>query len=148
MDRDFVFCRPDLAMASPLVSVSWPGAVVDLLNRLPDGAGGNMPEGWCVDFVVGCCGLPEVGRGGVQLWNWRPREEFDDRGLSDSSPEYAAAFLAWLGEQIEIGGKEPPILINTWLPPVAYQGGVELCRMVVDADRERPAVWVAASPAR
>jgi hypothetical protein len=150
--RDFIFYRSDLAMVSPMVSVLWQGEVIDLFNRLPDGAGGNMPEGWCVDFVAGCCGIPEIGRGRVELWNWWPREEFDNRALIDErgelvcSPQaYESAFLTWLGEQAGAGRKKLPVFINTWLPPVAYQGGAELCRLVVTpGPPESRAVWVTA----
>jgi hypothetical protein len=149
MDRDFAFYRSDLHMVSPLVSVSWRGTVVDLLNQLPDSAGGNMPEGWCVDFVAGCCGLPKIGRDRVALWNWWPQEAFDARGLAEGTPEYELAFVSWLDRQAKTTGDRTPVFISTWLPPVAYQGGAELCRLVVDGSgTDRRAVWVAAPRSR
>jgi hypothetical protein len=134
-------------MANPVVDVRWPGKVVDLLNQLRGGSGemhkgwcggGNMPEGWCVDFVAACCGVPEIGVGGVQLWNLWAREEFNDEGLAPGE-EYDQSFLSWLDGQLRTTHKEPPILINTWLPPVAHQGGANLCRLVYPP---YPAIWV------
>jgi hypothetical protein len=146
-------------------------------NRLVfAGGGGDMPESWCVDFVTGCCALTEVGRDKVELWNWWPREDFDACGLAEDTPSYEVAFVSWLDRQAKSIGYESPVFISTLLPlvaspnweklalclpqaqvernvagmpHVAYRGGAELCRLIVEGiGPDRRGVWVVAPRSR
>jgi N-glycosidase YbiA len=169
--RTFIFYRPDLSAISPAVRVRWPGKIVELFNRLrPAGGGdppagwyggGNVPDGWCVDFVAACCATPQIGAGGVELHNLPLRwdlfsEQFDDRAPPSGTPEFDKAFREWedawrkrLSKEIRRvfapggGGEELPVLVDTLSPCRATQGGKVVFRQAIRDEYGPDApIWV------
>ena len=149
MCHSVIFYRSCPTAVSPVVRAQWRGTVIDLFNRLPFvSGGGNMPGGWCVDFVAACCASPEVGAGPLGLDNLPWLGEFDEGGLAYPSREYEQAWEGWLFRGVEAAWGGPPVFVHTLSPPVAYQGGVELCRLVSHPDDPERRVWVAPAASR
>ncbi len=135
MYRTFVFFGSGLATVSPVVTVWWPGKVIDLFTQFPAGAlhYGSFASHTCADFIVACSAVKETKGGVMEVSSLRLRWEGEDRLTAEfNTPAYTVEWRAWLYTEIErlcadiTDPQKLPILVEIDPPYHITQGGTVL----------------------
>lgn len=132
MYRSFIFFRAGLASVSPVVTVWWPGAVLNLFRRFPPEAlhFGSYASEACVTFITACAALDKTRYLPTEVSNLQLRWEGQDAIAAEfDTAAYRDQWRAWLLAEIDrlaAGAADPPILVDTDPPYHVTQGGVVL----------------------
>lgn len=156
MYRRFIFFGAGLSSVSPVVTVWWPGKVINLFNQFPEMAlhFGSYASETCVDFVIACSQVKKAKEMPLEVANLPLRWEGQDHLTGEyGTAAYANEWREWLFREFErlFGDIEDPrnlpILVDIDPPFHVTQGGTVLFQLVDHRDyKEGDPRWV--TPAR